>query len=285
MKDTLIEAMRLSAISPLSGRASRFLFRHQVLGKYPAEYFYDDTIGYIFVREPHWLDEAYTESISALDTGILARNLGNINLIRRCLANHSRHRVTKGIDLGAGYGIFVRGMRDIGIDFYWSDKYSQNLLARGFEAKPGDYSVAVAFEVLEHLPNPVEFLRDACSEFRFQTCFFSAACFDEENLPGADWWYWVFESGQHISFFSRRALQWMAEQLEMRLWHITGEVFAFSNLEWKPLVESSPSMLWSRICSRLGRMLPPQRTASCEPLTWNDHLMLRDKLRNELSKD
>jgi hypothetical protein len=123
-------------------------------------------------------------------------------------------------------------MRDIGVDFYWSDKYSQNLMARGFEAKSGKYDIAVAFEVLEHLPNPLEFLRECRSEYQFHTCFFSAICFDERNLPGTEWWYWSFESGQHISFFSKRSLLWIAEQLEMRLWHIKWDIFAFSNLRW-----------------------------------------------------
>jgi len=265
----------------MSGGTARLLFRHQVLGKYPADYYYDEKIGYIFVREPHWLDEAYSEAISSLDTGILGRNLANIETISRCLSQNRRHRVSNGIDLGAGYGLFVRGMRDKGIDFSWSDKYCENLLAKGFEAKSGKYDVAVAFEVLEHLPNPIEFLLSTRKEFKFQTCFFSATCFDEENLPGADWWYWAFEGGQHISFFSMRALLWMAKQLDMRLWHIQGDVFAFSNLEWKPLIESRPFKLWRRVRNRVGRVLHSRQTAVLESFTWSDHIKIRDKLRND----
>jgi hypothetical protein len=275
-----INSGRSSAVSPMSGGASRFLFEHQVLGKYRADYYYDETIGYIFIRQPHWLDDAYSEPISSLDTGLLARNLANIDTISRCLSKNSHHRVINGVDLGAGYGLFVRGMRDIGINFYWSDKYSENLLARGFEAKSGEYDVAVAFEVLEHLPNPIEFLRDSHKAFRFHTCFFSALCFDEQKLPDTDWWYWAFEGGQHISFFSRRALEWMAEQLEMRLWDIKGDVFAFSKLEWKP-VENIRPKLWRRVRNRVNRMLLPQQAPLRESLTWSDHFKIRDKLRNE----
>lgn len=254
--------------------------QHNVLGKYQAEYFYDEKIGYIFVREPHWLDEAYTDAISAIDTGVLGRNLGNIELISRCLANNTRHQVSSGVDLGAGYGLFVRGMRDAGFDFYWSDKYAKNLMAKGFEAKPGAYEIAVAFEVLEHLTNPIEFLRNARVQFQFHTCFFSATCFDEEKLPGPDWWYWAFEGGQHISFFSQRALLWMAEQLEMQLWHIERDVFAFSNLEWQLPVERLGMKLWRRIRSRVDRLLLPQKAVSRESLLWSDHLKIRDRLRD-----
>jgi hypothetical protein len=273
------ETMQSSAVSPMSSSASRLLFRHPVLGKYPAGYYYDQKIGYIFAREPHWLDEAYSEAMSSLDTGALGRNLANIDIITRCLSKNGI-AVANGIDLGAGYGLFVRGMRDKGIDFYWSDRYCENLLAKGFEAKSEKYDVAVAFEVFEHLPNPIAFLLSARKEFQFQTCFFSATCFDEKNLPGADWSYWAFEGGQHISFFSMRALLWMAEQLDMRLCHIQSDVFAFSNLEWQPLTESRRLKLWRRVRNRVGRILHPQQKTVPESLTWSDHLTLREKMRN-----
>jgi hypothetical protein len=79
----------LSAVSPMSGSMARFLFKHQVLRKHMANYFYDGQVGYIFAWEPNWLDEAYSEAISSLDTGVLARNLGNIDTISHCLStNH-----------------------------------------------------------------------------------------------------------------------------------------------------------------------------------------------------
>jgi hypothetical protein len=271
----------LIAISPMSGNPSRVLFEHQVLGKYQAEYCYDEKIGYIFVRRPHWLGEAYSEAVSSLDTGILARNLVNSETISRCLL--AQPRVRNGVDLGAGYGLFVRAMRDVGFNFYWSDKYASNLLARGFEAEPGTkYDVAVAFEVLEHVHNPVEFLGDARNEFKFETCFFSATCFDEQRIPGKDWWYWVFDSGQHISFFSKRSLLWMAEQLGMRLCHISGDVFAFSNLEWSIVESGGIRGLWKRIYNWVDRMLLlPETITRPNSLTWSDHIKLRDRIRND----
>ncbi|MBK7438832.1 MAG: hypothetical protein IPK94_03535 [Saprospiraceae bacterium] len=48
-------------------------------------------------------------------------------------------------------------MRDYGFDYYWSDNYCQNLLARGFEAKQNEYFDAItAFELFEHILNPLE---------------------------------------------------------------------------------------------------------------------------------
>jgi len=36
------------------------------------------------------------------------------------------------LDYAAGYGLFVRLMRDAGYNFRWSDLYCQNLFVRGW---------------------------------------------------------------------------------------------------------------------------------------------------------
>ncbi len=223
-----------TAVSPITQTEGRPLFQHPVLGRHMASYFMDDSIGYIWVDQPHWLDEAYGDAIALTDTGILSRNLTNIPAIAAVM-RHNDMAEARGIDIGAGYGIFVRGMRDIGLDFYWSDAYADNLLARGFESDDGTYDVAVAFEVLEHLPNPLEFLRESRAQYGWNTLFFSATCFDETNLPDQSWWYFAFETGQHISLFSRRCLQYIAADLGLQLIHLNGELYAMtdqSDLTW-----------------------------------------------------
>jgi hypothetical protein len=56
-----------------------------------------------------------------------------------------------------------------GFDFYWTDKYAENLFARGFEAQSIFHSTAAAFEVLEHIENPLAFLRGPQNTYRFDT--------------------------------------------------------------------------------------------------------------------
>ena len=179
---------------------------------------------------PNWLEEAYSDAIAVTDTGIVARNLGNIRIVSTVMRANGLANV-RGIDIGGGYGLLVRGLRDIGLEFHWSDPYADNLLARGFEADGGSYAVATAFEVFEHLPDPLSHLQAARAQFGFETIFFSATCFDPNDIPGPDWWYWAFEAGQHISFFSEGCLDYMAEQLGMQKFHIKGDLYAFSTLQ------------------------------------------------------
>jgi len=263
----------------MSGARSKLLFKHDVLGKYTAEYHFDEEVGYIFARNPFWLDEAYSSAIAITDTGILQRNIRNVDIVGRSLLRNA-HRLNGGIDLGGGIGLFVRGMRDAGFDFVWSDKYAINMLARGFEAGARPYDIAVAFEVLEHLENPIEFLEASRDKFCFHTCFFSATCFNEHKYPGFDWWYWGFNTGQHISFFSERTLQWMAKELGMQLWHIWDDVYAFSSLEWKPLVNGSPSGFLNRMRRTFHRICI-SKTSDPFPksLTFDDHVELIKRLQ------
>lgn len=259
--------------SPLSGARSDYLFSSRVLGRYNADYFMDPQARFIFVKQPHWLEEAYsTDAISAIDTGVLARNLGNIEIVTRLLDFYFPDQ--KGVDLGGGSGIFVRGMRDEGFNFFWSDKYARNLLARGFEATPGDYPFAVAFEVLEHTLNPLEFLTEKKNEFNFESLCFSATCFDPDNIPSKNWSYWSFESGQHISFFSQYTLNWLAEKLKFKLSHVNADIFVMAPEYISECAKRMRPPLIERILCRALRYAQRGRLKSRYPLTYSDHLAM-----------
>lgn len=267
------------AHSPLTGASSELLFRHRVLGRHWAEYYFDKGAGYIFVKDPHWLEEAYSSAIAVTDTGCLARNQGMIGIVSRVLAA-SPALAGRGVDLGGGYGLFVRGMRDAGFDFHWSDRYAENLLARGFEADAGPYKVACAFEVLEHLESPLAFLREQRARYGFDVCFFSAVCFDPDKLPDASWWYWAFDTGQHLSFFSRQCLEYMAGELGMRLWQLHGEVYAFAAPDLVQPSRLARSKTWRALAHKVAREVPGLKSRRRKSLTFVDHLEMVRRLRS-----
>jgi 2-polyprenyl-3-methyl-5-hydroxy-6-metoxy-1,4-benzoquinol methylase len=112
----------------------------------------------MFVEKAPWLSEAYVEPINEADTGYVARNLvcqRRTRMFIELFLNPSG----RFLDYAAGYGMFVRLMRDIGYDFRWYDRYCKNLFARGFEETfpvCGPFEAVTAYEVMEHLVDPLD---------------------------------------------------------------------------------------------------------------------------------
>lgn len=191
--------------------------RQPILGRHDGEYRRCRQCGYVYVLDPHWLDEAYSSAIAALDTGIAARNAWLADATC-ALLGLALKPVRSAIDYGGGSGLLVRLMRDRGHDFHWFDAYSPNLLARGFEADlTRRYDLATAFELVEHLPEPI-------AGFETLHRLAPALLVSTELLPDpappptpGSWWYYAPEAGQHIGFFTERALRVVAERLGLVL--------------------------------------------------------------------
>lgn len=183
----------------------------RVLGIHEAEYRRCSRCGYVFVLDPHWLEEAHSIAIAALDTGIVIRNLWLADATC-ALLGLSLRQVRTVLDYGGGSGLLVRLMRDRGHDFHWYDEYSPNLLAGGFESGlDGKFDMATAFELVEHLPDPLSTfvrLRGLAPVLLISTELLSP---DVRQLD--DWWYYAPECGQHIGFFTERSLRAVAERL------------------------------------------------------------------------
>jgi hypothetical protein len=119
------------------------------------------------------------------------------------------------LDLGGGYGLLCRLLRDKGINAFTSDPYCENIFAKNFTAGESHRArVVTAFEVMEHIPNPKEYLRSAISAHGAEVIIFSTLTFDGE-VPPMDWWYYAFETGQHISLYSDETLTVLAAELGM----------------------------------------------------------------------
>jgi len=114
--------------------------------------------------------------------------------------------------------MFTRLMRDIGFDFYWDDKYTKNLFARGFEHTSGiTYEAITTFESFEHFVNPIKELENLLN-------LSINIIFSTELLPypipkPEEWWYYGLNHGQHIAIYSEKTLQFLAKKYKLNYAH------------------------------------------------------------------
>ncbi len=188
------------------------IFTSKILLKYDVCYYRCKKCLFIQTEEPFWLEEAYgLGAIGALDVGIMSRNLMLVNKTEIILSKlFSSFNDFCGVDYGGGHGIFVRMIRDLGFNFYRQDLYAENLYARYFDVIDmplnTKYNILTAFEVLEHLSNPIE-------EIKKMFNYSDILLFSTELQPSNDiaelekWWYIVPEGGQHVSFYNKVTFQ------------------------------------------------------------------------------
>ena len=208
---------------PICNFKLRLIFKAKVLRKYTASYQFCGRCGFLRAKNPHWLEESYSSSIAVADTGIMVRNIKFIPKVASLIFRlYGKKEKNKFLDVAGGYGIFSRLMRDIGFNFYWSDKYTQNIIARGFEAKKNHkYCVLTAFEVMEHLDDPVNFLDNLVKDYNPDSIIFSTELY-KGSPPKKDWWYYAFNTGQHISFYSLDTLKFLAKKFNFNFYTSNG---------------------------------------------------------------
>ena len=204
---------------PICSSSMEVSFTAQVLGKYLAQYEVCNSCGFLRAHEPHWLDESYSSAIAAADTGLVMRNFSIAcklaGVFYWILGERGEGRY---LDAAGGYGMLTRLMRDLGFNFYWADKYCNNLLVPGFEYSQaiGPCSAVTAIEVFEHLTDPAAFIEETLAFSGAQTLVFTTELY--EGLPPQPdaWWYYAFATGQHIGFFQRRTLETLGARLGLQ---------------------------------------------------------------------
>lgn len=204
---------------PICLSQMKFSFTATVLNKYQAQYEVCNACGFLRARDPHWLEEAYTSAIAAADTGLVARNVALASKVAGALYWAMGERGDgQYLDAAGGYGMLTRMMRDLGFDFYWKDKYCDNLIARGFEYRLelGGCRAVTAMEVLEHLVDPAAFVEETLATAGAQTFFFTTELYEGMPPHPDNWLYYTFETGQHIGFFQRRTLETLGTRLGLK---------------------------------------------------------------------
>jgi len=194
------------------------IFSRRIINRYDVHYFQCSKCGFVQTEEPYWLEEAYSRPINMTDTGYMVRNIHYYKIISLFLSLLFKKKDLKNnlrfLDYAGGYGIFVRIMRDAGYNYYWHDKYTKNLLALGFEGDlNSNYGAVTLFEVFEHFIDPIKEVEEILKIT--DTVIFSTEVVSNPPPNPDDWWYYGCEHGQHISFYTRESLHYLAENFGM----------------------------------------------------------------------
>lgn len=199
------------------------VFTEKILGKYDVAYHQCKDCLFLQTEKPYWLDEAYSSAIAISDTGLVSRNFSLASKLASLLYFGFNPRLSY-IDVAGGYGMLTRLMRDCGFDYYWDDKFCQNTLARGFEYDKAFNPLGglSAFEVLEHVHDPLEFIGELIKKHGVTTFIFSTLLYTGDSPPDKNWWYYSFETGQHISFYHEKTIKKIGEHFGLDLFSIHG---------------------------------------------------------------
>jgi hypothetical protein len=187
----------------------------RILRKYDARFYSCTSCGFVQTESPFWLEEAYQEPFGRSDIGRVERNV-DLTRVTSVLVSWLFNANSRFLDYGGGDGLFVRMMRDRGYDFYWRDKYAKNVFAAGFEG--GDdwrYELVTAYEVFEHLPDPLETLSKLLTYS--DHILFSTVVVPRPYPELGQWWYYSLDDGQHVSFYTAESLNVLAKRFGLGL--------------------------------------------------------------------
>lgn len=193
------------------------LFRTTVLSKYDVAYYECSTCDLVQTETPYWLEEAYRNAFTTTDTGALRRPLV-LGKSAAALAFFGFDRRGRFVDYAGGYGTLTRYMRDIGFDFHTTDLYAPNVMARGFDAQPGRYEMATAFECFEHFVHPGPELEKILAYS--DTVFLTTQPCPKPAPSVTNWWYYAPHHGQHVALYRPKTLAYLGSRYGLRYHHL-----------------------------------------------------------------
>jgi len=251
----------------LCDSTSNHVFSKKILNKYNITYYKCSNCLSLQTESPYWIEEAYSKSnLSELDTGAAQRNLFNLAAsfsIAKLL------RIKNIIDIGGGDGLLTRLLRDYGLNCYSKDKFAIPTYSIGFTNE--DFNIpemVLGFEVLEHFSNPANDL-----EIFFKNnpsiVLLSSQIFRNQD---DNWWYLTPESGQHVFFYSEKAVSLIGKKYGYNYIVKNGYILFLKNNS--KIILTVASLLLNTKIIRIIRMFMAMLPT---PQTWQDHLIAKNK--------
>jgi len=245
------------------------IFSTKLLKK-EVKYFECNNCRYVFTEEPTWLKEAYRNSINDSDTGLVMRNLLDYALVIATLTLMGQKKSLV-VDYAGGYGFLVRLLRDGGVNALWTDPFSKNLVAKGFDyTNENNVPLVTTFESFEHFVRPCEEmvkLLDVSPNILLTT-----SIIPKPTPNPNDWSYYGLEHGQHVGFFRLETLQFIANKFDLYLISDGIDRHFFSKQKY--------SYKFWRILMLVAQKMPKLLTMGLQSKTWDDHLFIAKKMSN-----
>ncbi|MFD2938160.1 class I SAM-dependent methyltransferase [Spirosoma flavum] len=193
-------------------------------------------------EDPYWLNEAYQNPINSTDVGLVQRNIviskSAIALLFFCF-----NRQEKFLDYAGGYGMFTRLMRDFGYDYYTTDPFTPNLLAKGFDTIPERIELVSALECFEHFADPLAEIEKILAYSR--NVFFTTQLIPEPAPKPDQWWYYAPHHGQHVAFYTPKTLRFIANKYNLQV---------YSLLNYHLFTEKHLNSIWYKFLIAAGRL-------------------------------
>jgi hypothetical protein len=250
-------------------------FQLRVLNKHEVEYFLCQSCGSLQTEPAYWLEEAYGSNLSNLDTGAVQRNWHNFYVIYLLCKIFKLQNV---LDLGGGDGLLCRSLRDYEINCFVQDQYATPTYAQGFtEPNFETPDLILGFEVWEHLPEPAKDLKRFFDQ-KPKALLITTGIYQDQK---SDWWYLTPESGQHIFFYSHKALEKIAQQFEYDL-HIVENFLLFIRKDCASKLKLY--LLQKSLRGKLNRYLKYKIMRKPTPGVWKDYLEQKARMEQKAEK-
>ncbi len=205
----------------LCGARADYWNAMRLLGRYDVRYFLCTQCGSLETEQPYWLEDAYNVTGTGDDVGAAQRTIDLVLKTSALLDRLGLPRQAECIDFGGGLGLFTRLMRDRGFDFHSYDRYARPFFSdrHSLSSMAGrSPAVITAFEVLEHFPNPAEDLKQLFDS-RPALVVATTELFTGQDLG---WPYLGDGTGQHVFFYSRKAIGEIARRFDYALAFVGG---------------------------------------------------------------
>jgi Methyltransferase domain len=182
-------------------------FTLRVLARHDVDYFECEGCGSIQTESPHWLAEAYGDDVHPEDSGYLTRNLLVQWHVAHLLKGLSLPERPLILDWGGGLGIVPRLLRENGHDAYNFDTYTKSPFGDvDWQGASPDFILAA--ELFEHLPDPAT---DIAAMFAHQPDYLYVRTWRYFG-QGPTWSYIGASHGEHVFFYTDKAMQWIADR-------------------------------------------------------------------------